>query len=71
MVCHLPVIKKNFETKVARAIDIVRNLNATQINSCSRCHVGDSYVKTRSNFKEAARRNLKPTDASKKQNRFN
>ena len=50
MICHLLVINKKIETKVARSKDIVRNLNATQINSCSKCHLGLLYVKTNTNF---------------------
>ena len=56
MVCHLPVVKKNFETKVARAKNVVRILNATQINSCSRWHLKVSYIKTNTKFNISSQR---------------
>ena len=46
--------KENYETRVAQAKDIVRNLNATHINNCSGCHLGVSYVKTTLNFNRSS-----------------
>ena len=43
---HFTVIKNNYKTKVARAKNILRHLNATHINSCGKCYLGVSYVKT-------------------------
>ena len=37
---------RHFEIEVVQAKDIWRNLTATQINCCSRYHLGVSYVKT-------------------------
>ena len=39
-------VTRHFQTEVVQAKDILRNLTATQINSCSRHHLGVSYVKT-------------------------
>ena len=58
--------EEKLETKVARAKDIVRNLNATQVNSSNRYHLGVSYVKANQIPTEAARDNFIRTDVSKK-----
>ena len=60
--------KKNKKTKVAWPKEILRNLNAVQINS-SRCHLRVLYVKKYQISTEVARGNFIPTNMS--ENRFN
>ena len=45
----------------------MRNLNATHINSCSRCHLGVSYIKTMLNFKRRSQWYSYPNRCVKKQ----